>query len=101
MPEKSDPVRWTAWWEIKVDSRKINLLIVDPVAAKKGHRRYFGLEGSGLPLQGSIDDVNRLRRQSNNVNGDIHEITMTPRNERLEVKGGSHGMLNWTLLWRP
>jgi hypothetical protein len=96
VPGSNDPARWTAWSEITVDSRSKELLIVDPVAVENKVRRYFGREGGGPRLLGSIDQVNMLRQQNNNVNGDMHEIIMTKHNEHVEVKELSGGMLDWT-----
>jgi len=79
-------------------SRTKNLLIVDPVAVVKQHRKYFG-RGGGPPLVGSTAEVHVLRQQNNNVN--IHEIKMASHNEHVEVKERSRGLLDWTSSWRP
>jgi len=98
VPGMIDHELWTAWWEIEMPSRTKKLLIVDPVAVVKQQRKYFG-RGGGLPIVGSIPEVDVLRRQNNNVN--IHEIKMASHNEHLEVKERSPGLLDWTSSWRP
>ncbi|CAM6028855.1 unnamed protein product [Sphagnum balticum] len=96
----SDPAVWTAWWEITVPSRQKYLLIVDPVAALKAHRRYFVQGRGGPPLFGSPDEV-MSRQQNNNVNGDICDIVMTQCNEYVEVKEHPRGMLELTSSSKP